>query len=116
MAAQSSVKNTRSCEPNRSTNTKHVRSQRPSYVTGTNKQTLLPHPVADSGDDGVEVLDFALQQHHPGTLSAVGHRMVEQHVEEVAEFGGDAAVLQGVKIRDQGSGLTCGGDQTEQSF
>lgn len=61
---------------------------------------MLSHPIADSGDDGVEVLDFAFQQHHPGTFSAVGDRMVEQHVEEVAELGRDAAVLQGVKISD----------------
>lgn len=64
------------------------------------KKKMLSHPIADSGDDGVEVLDFAFQQHHPGTFSAVGDRMVEQHVEEVAELGRDAAVLQGVKISD----------------
>lgn len=64
------------------------------------KKKNLSHPIADSGDNGVEVLDFAFQQRHPGTFSAVGDRMVEQHVEEVAELGRDAAVLQRVKISD----------------
>lgn len=60
----------------------------------TEAEQILSDPIADSGDDGVEVLDFAFQQHHPGALLAVGDWMVEQHIEEVAELGCDAAVLQ----------------------
>lgn len=52
------------------------------------------YPIADSGDDGVEVLDFAFQQHHPGSLPAVLVGMVQHHVKEVPELGGDAGVLE----------------------
>lgn len=53
------------------------------------------HPITDSGDDGVQVLDVAFQQHHPRALSAVRVWMVQQHVEEITELGRDAAVLEG---------------------
>lgn len=47
-------------------------------------------PIADPGDDGVQVLHFTFQQHHSGTLPAVLAGMVQHHVEEVLKLGGDA--------------------------
>lgn len=77
-----------------------ITAAKTTIITEPSSKIILSHPIANPGDDGVEVLDFAFQQHHPGTLSAVGDRMVEQHVQEVAELGRDAAVLQRVKISD----------------
>lgn len=51
-------------------------------------------PVTNSGDDGVQVLDFAFQHHHPVTLSALLVWMVQHHVEKVTELGRDASVLE----------------------
>lgn len=48
------------------------------------------YSITEFGDDGVQVLDFTFQQHHPGTLSAVLVRMVQHHVEKVTQLGGDA--------------------------
>lgn len=50
-------------------------------------------PITDSGDDGVQILDLAFQQHHSGTLSAVLVGMVQHHIEKVTQLGGDALVM-----------------------
>lgn len=47
-------------------------------------------PVTNSGDDGVQVLDFTLQQHHSGTFLAVLVWMVQHDIEKVPELGSDA--------------------------
>lgn len=52
------------------------------------------YPVANPGDDGVQILHFPLQQEHPGTLSAGLIRVVQHHVQKVPQFAGDARVLQ----------------------
>lgn len=54
----------------------------------------VSYPITHSGDDGVQVLDFTFQQHHPGTLSAVLVRMVQHHIQKVPELGCDARVLE----------------------
>lgn len=53
----------------------------------------MSYPVTDSGDDGVQVLEFKFQQHNPGTLSTVRVRMVKHHIEEVLELVSDAGIL-----------------------
>lgn len=52
------------------------------------------YPVANPGDDGVQILHFPLQQHHPGTLSAGLIRVVQHHVHKVPQFAGNARVLE----------------------
>lgn len=42
----------------------------------------------------MQILHFALQQEHPGTLPAGLMRVVQHHVQEVPQFAGDARVLE----------------------
>lgn len=52
------------------------------------------YPVANPGDDGVQVVHFPLEQEHPGPLPAGLIRVVQHHVQEVPQFAGDARVLE----------------------
>lgn len=56
------------------------------------------HQITNSGNDGVQDLDFALQQHHSGMLSALLVGMVQHHVEKVTQLGGDAGVLEDLNL------------------
>lgn len=48
------------------------------------------YPKTDPGDDVVQVLDFAFQQHHSGKRPALLVRMVQHHVEKVTQLDCDA--------------------------
>lgn len=50
-------------------------------------------PITNSANDGVQVLDFAFQQDHSGTVFAVLVRMVQHHVEKITEFGSDTGIM-----------------------
>lgn len=52
------------------------------------------YPVANPGDDGVQILHLLLKQHHPGTVSAGPVWVVQHHVQKVPQFAGDARVLE----------------------
>lgn len=79
--------------PNKRTHVSMYETLKPENKVKNRADVSGSYPVTHSGDDGVHVLDFTFQQHHPGTLSAVLVGMVQHHVEEVAELGCDARVL-----------------------